>query len=74
MTIRDELDQLIDWYERHSYIVGRVIPVAASARTVAKFALKRRLGPYVYRDCEIVPIGRLRRREDKPKNQTELIV
>jgi hypothetical protein len=73
MTIRSEVDRLIDWYEKHCLIVGRVIPVLASKATVAKFARKRRLGPYIYRNCELVPIGKAReRRQVETNKQMEL--
>jgi hypothetical protein len=72
MTIRSDVDRLINWYEKHCLIVGRVIPVIASKATVAKFARKRRLGPYVYRDCEIVPIGNARKKRPATNKQTEL--
>lgn len=63
MTIRDDLDALIDWYEEHCLIVGRVIPVIAVPSTISKFARKqRRGGPFIYRDCEIVPVRRARKR------------
>jgi hypothetical protein len=73
MTIRSDLDELIDWYEQHCHIAGRVIPVIAARSTIHTFARKRRGGPFTYRDCEIVPIRRARKR--RPKNepmQTEL--
>jgi hypothetical protein len=73
MTIRADLDRLIDWYELHCRIVGRVIPLLAAKSTVAKFARKKRRGPYMYRDCEIVPIGKARaRRRHEAQQQTEL--
>jgi hypothetical protein len=74
MTIRSDLDRMIDWYESHCHIVGRVIPVTAAKSTVAKFARKRRHGPFIYRGCEIVPIGkaRMRRQKQDAQQQTEL--
>lgn len=74
MTIRTDLDLLIDWYDRHCRIVGRVIPVIAAPGTIGKFARKhRRGGPFMYRGCEIVPIGRARnRRQDLTNKQTEI--
>lgn len=74
MTIRTDVDQIIDWYEQHCHIEGRVIAVIAAASTVAKFARKMRRGPYIYRDCEIVPIRRAKNRRPTPppNKQTEL--
>lgn len=73
MTIRAQIDRVIDWYEKHSFVVGRVIPVLAAPSTLRKFARKQRGGPFIYRDCELVPIGKARdkRRRDANK-QTEL--
>jgi hypothetical protein len=73
MTIRTDLDQLIDWYEQHCHIEGRVIPVIGARSTIGKFARKVRGGPYIYRNCEIVPIRRAKnRRQTTPNKQTEL--
>jgi hypothetical protein len=73
MRIRSDLDQLIDWYEQHCLIVGRVIAVIAAPTTIAKFARKgRRGGPYIYRNCEIVPLRRSKRtRRESETKQTE---
>lgn len=72
MTIRDDVDRLIDWYERHCHIAGRVLPVLAASCTVRKFARKqRRGGPFIYRECEIIPIGRTPAKRSA-KQQTEL--
>jgi len=65
MSIRSDLDELIDWYEVHQpHVVGRVIPVVASESSIAHFARKNgiRRGPYIYRNCEIIPIRRAGRR------------
>jgi hypothetical protein len=72
MTIRNNVDRLIDWYEKHCLIVGRVIPVIAAKSTIAKFARKQRRGPYVYRGCELVPIGKERKKPRETNKQTEL--
>jgi hypothetical protein len=72
MTIRTDVDQLIDWYVEHTSST-RVVPVIASPRTIGKFARKRRRGPYMYREFEIVPIRRAKVRRQEPDNkQTEL--
>lgn len=72
MTIRTDVDRLIDWYMEHSPTT-RVIPVIAAPNTIRKFSRKRRRGPYIYRDFEIVPIRRSKTRRDTPDNkQTEL--
>jgi hypothetical protein len=75
MTIRTDVDRLIDWYEHHCHIVGRVLPVLAASSTIGKFARKeRRGGPYLYRGCEIIPIGRANsKRGARSMSQTELI-
>lgn len=74
MTIREDLDRLIDWYEKHCHIVGRVIPVLAAPSTIRQFARKKRGGPFLYRGCEIVPIGKARqRRQADAQKQTELL-
>lgn len=71
MTIRTDLDRLIDWYIQHSPTT-RIIPVIAAPRTISRFARKRRRGPYVYRNYEIVPIRRSKDRRQVPDNkQTE---
>lgn len=73
MTIRSDLDQLIDWYEQHCQIEGRVIAVIAAPSTIRQFARKVRRGPYIYRDCEIVPLRRAKsRRQELNNKQTEL--
>jgi hypothetical protein len=75
MTIRSDLDELIDWYQIHQpLVVGRVIPVVAAEATVAHFARKNgiRGGPYIYRGCEIVPIRTRNRRRRTDTKQTEL--
>jgi hypothetical protein len=72
MTIRSDLDELIDWYQVHQpHVVGRVIPIVATEATVAQFARKNRVrgGPYIYRDCEIVPIARKRKLRQKTDNK-----
>lgn len=75
MTIRSDLDELIDWYEANQpLVVGRVIPVAATEGTIAQFASKRRIrgGPYMYRDCEIIAVRKSRKDRNAAPIQTEL--
>lgn len=74
MTVRSDLDQLIDWYEKHCAIAGRVLPVIAVAGTIRQFARKHwRGGPFTYRGCEIIPIGKSRKaKQEVAKKQTEI--
>ena len=58
MSVRSDLDELIDWYEANTPQAGRVIHVVATRSTVKKFARKhgKRGGPWIYREREIVPV------------------
>lgn len=77
MSIRRQLDELIDWYEREGEPdAGRVIPVAATRATVRKFARKHgvRNGPWLYRGREIVPVRKPRKqREAEAPQQQEAL-
>jgi hypothetical protein len=72
MSIRRQLDELIDWYEREGAAdAGRVIPVVATRATVKKFARKHgvRNGPWLYRGREIVPVRKPRKEREIPQQQ-----
>lgn len=63
MSIRSQLNELINWYEQHAPKSGDSIKVCATANTVRKFARKRD-GVYRYRNRIIVPIRPVRTREE----------
>jgi len=56
MSIKRDLDDLIDWYEDNNPSAGQTIPVRARPSTLSKFAKKKRGGPYTYRARIIVPV------------------
>lgn len=63
MSIKKQLDALIDWYEAERPKAGKEIPVCATANTVRKFS-KKRDGVYRYRNRIIVPIRPVRTRDE----------
>lgn len=63
MSIKSQLDELINFYEEHKPKAGREIAVCATANTVRKFC-KKRHGVYRYRDRIIVPIRPVRTRDE----------
>lgn len=63
MSIKTHLDELINFYEQNRPKAGREIAVCATANTVRKFC-KKRNGVYRYRDRTIVPIRKVRTRDE----------
>jgi hypothetical protein len=59
MSICTKLNELIDWYEEQERRGARAwtmkVRVRATPNTVRKFARKKRGGPYLYREREIIP-------------------
>jgi hypothetical protein len=74
MSVRTDLDELIDWYERNTTAGVRTLQVCATANTVRKFARKARRGPFTYRGQVIVPIRKSRNDRALPPEQTEATV
>lgn len=72
MSVRKDLDALIDWYEAHDPASGMRIAVSATRNTVRKFARCRRGAPLFYRGREIVPTRKTRRERDQPPTQQEM--
>jgi hypothetical protein len=71
MSVRADLDALINWYVRNDPNGKHVIPVCATENTVKHFARKgRKLGaPYMYRGYEIQPMRKPRKEWDQPSQQ-----
>lgn len=63
MSIKSQLDELITFYEQNSPKAGKSIAVCATANTVRKFCKKRK-GVYTYRNRVIVPIRKVRTRDE----------
>jgi hypothetical protein len=66
MSIRDDLDELIDWYEKYKPKAASEIPVRCTWHTLRKFCRKRRVrgGPWFYRDRVIIPIRKTRKERE----------
>jgi hypothetical protein len=60
-TVRENLDELISWYEKNKPEAGRTITVQATADTLEKFATLGADGKFHYRDRIIVPLRKSRK-------------
>ncbi len=68
VSIRTELDQILDWYRDNGKTVTEV-PVNCRPRTLSGFAKKReRGGPYIYRGVIVVGI----KSKDEAPQQAEI--
>jgi hypothetical protein len=61
-TVREKLDELIDWYDKYKPEAGFVLPVNATAETIKKFA-RQEHGKWFYRGREIVPTKKTEQRK-----------
>lgn len=64
MSIRSQLNEIINWYDTYAKKPPKAIAVCATANTVRKFARKRD-GVYRYRGFEITPIRPVMTREER---------
>lgn len=64
MSIRSQLEEIINWYDEFAKSPPKVIAVCATANTVRKFARKKN-GVYRFRGYEIHPIRKVKTREER---------
>lgn len=56
MTIRQDVDALIDWRNANPEPLNPHIHVRCRPDTLRRFAKKKKGGPFMYRGVELIPI------------------